>query len=67
MSNRTTPADVNLTFYAAGQVPAVTPGTFLVGSASQYQIWSDRAVWDSSNNKYLYPGVDFDPYRLFVD
>jgi hypothetical protein len=67
MSNRTTPTDVNLTYYSTSTLPAVAPGTYLVGSASQYQVYSDRAVWDSTNNKYLYPGVDFLPYPLFGD
>jgi hypothetical protein len=67
MASRTTPTDVNLTYYSCAQVPAVAPGTFLVGTAAQYQIWSDRAVWDTTNNVYLYPGVNFSPYALFGD
>ena len=67
MANRTTPTDVNLTYYATSTLPAVAPGTFLVGTSGQYQVWSDRAVWDTTNNVYLYPGVNFAPYALFGD
>lgn len=25
------------------------------------EIWADNAVWDTVSNKYLYPGVDYNP------
>jgi hypothetical protein len=67
MANRTLPTDVNLTYYSTGTLPAPTPGTYTTGTSTQYQVYSDRAVWDSTNNVYLYPGVGFSPYLLFGD
>jgi hypothetical protein len=67
MSSRTTPADVNLTYYTCSTLPAVAPGTFVTGTTAQYQVWSDRGVWDTTNNVYLYPGIGFNPYLLFGD
>lgn len=52
--------------YTATQVPNINGG-FTVGVAGQYQIWSDRAVWDTVNNVFLFPSRDFNPYALFVD
>lgn len=66
MASRTTPTDVSLTFQSATNIPNISGG-FLTGSANQYQVWSDRAIWDTTNNKYLYPGVDFSPYLMFGD
>lgn len=66
MANRVLPNDVSLTFNFVGQVPNISGG-FLVGTASQYQVWSDRTVWDVTNNAALKPGVDFSPYLLFGD
>ena len=28
------------------------------------EIWADNAVWDTVSNKYLYPGVDYNPGDL---
>jgi hypothetical protein len=67
MASRTTPADVNLTFYTTGVITKPYNQGTTVGTAGQYQIWSDRAIWDTTNNVYLYPNKDFDPYAIFGD
>lgn len=66
MAGRVTPNNVALTFYTVGQVPNISGG-FLVGSVGQYQVWSDRCIWDTTNTVALKPGVDFSPYAMFVD
>lgn len=74
MASRTTPADVNLTFYTTGVLPSMVPGTNIVGTAGQYQVWSDRAVWDTTNNVFIpctyNAGIAanaVNPYLLFGD
>jgi hypothetical protein len=65
------PANVNLTFYTASQY-FLPSGALNVGTAGQYQIWSDRAIWDTTNNVFIPPtiggsGTGFNPYLMFGD
>jgi hypothetical protein len=62
MSNRTTPNNVSMSRHKAAESSKLVAATG--ATAGQYEIQADFAVWDNVNNKYLFPGRDYNPGDL---
>jgi hypothetical protein len=63
--------DINLSNNPTVQIAATSAlATALVGSTinslvvGPIEVWSDCAVWDTTNSRYLRPVFDFDPSLL---
>ena len=61
MSSRTLPNNVNLSKNA----DASTNSKVAQSTSDKLEIYADFGVWDTVQNRFLQPGVDFNPGDLF--
>lgn len=61
MSSRTLPSNVNL----SKSTDVSTNSKVAQSTSDRLEIYADFAVWDTVQNRFLQPGVDFNPGDLF--
>ena len=61
MSSRTLPNNVSM----SKGTDASSNSKVAQSTADRLEIYADFAVWDTVQNRYLQPGVDYNPGDLF--